>query len=108
MTEWLEVAAADDMAVGDKRVVEGGEGPILVTRLEDGFYAVHGICSHMYAELEDGEVDADGQIACPLHDAHFDVRTGEALTPPAFEALATYTVEVRDGTVYVADEPSEA
>jgi len=36
------------------------------------------------------------EIECWLHGAEFDLRSGDVLTPPAFEAIETYAV-VRDG-----------
>ena len=32
------------------------------------------------------------QIICPRHGARFDLRTGEALTPPAYEPMRTFNV----------------
>jgi len=38
---------------------------------------------------------------CPRHGARFDVRTGDALTLPAFEPVATYQVKVQDGDLLI-------
>ena len=106
MSEWLEVAAADDFPSGSRQVVEALDAEILVVNLEGSFHAVNNICTHMHAELSEGELE-DGEVVCPLHSAHFDLRTGEALTPPAFEALETFPVKVENGMVLVRDEPDE-
>jgi 3-phenylpropionate/trans-cinnamate dioxygenase ferredoxin subunit len=50
--------------------------------------------------LEGAEVEAC-QIICPRHGAHFCVRTGEALTPPAYEPLRTFKVRVENGRILV-------
>ena len=42
-------------------------------------------------------------ITCPLHGAEFCLRTGEVLTPPAYEPLTTFPVRVHDGAVQVRD-----
>ena len=41
------------------------------------------------------------QIICPRHGARFCLRTGEALTPPAYEPLRTYPARVDNGRVLV-------
>jgi 3-phenylpropionate/trans-cinnamate dioxygenase ferredoxin subunit len=68
---------------------------VCVARVGDEVFAVANICSHSYAELSDGEVNGFA-IECWLHGAEFDLRTGEALTLPATEAIETYEV-TREG-----------
>jgi 3-phenylpropionate/trans-cinnamate dioxygenase ferredoxin subunit len=41
------------------------------------------------------------QIVCPRHGAQFCLRTGEALTPPAYEPLRTFKVREERGRVLV-------
>jgi nitrite reductase/ring-hydroxylating ferredoxin subunit len=50
--------------------------------------------------LDGAEVEAC-QIICPRHGAHFCARTGEALTPPAYEPLRTFKVRVDNGRILV-------
>ena len=69
--------------------------PVCVARLGDEVFAVADTCSHSEASLSEGDI-SDGKIECWLHGAEFDLRTGEALSLPATEALETFTV-VRDG-----------
>ena len=38
---------------------------------------------------------------CPRHGAHFDLRTGRALSLPATEDVEVFPVVVRDGEVFV-------
>jgi 3-phenylpropionate/trans-cinnamate dioxygenase ferredoxin component len=40
-------------------------------------------------------------VVCPRHGASFDIRTGDALTLPAFEPVETFPVRVADGVVKV-------
>ncbi|MGH8610107.1 MAG: ferredoxin, partial [Gammaproteobacteria bacterium] len=42
-------------------------------------------------------------ITCPRHGARFCIKTGEALSPPAYEAVTTFPVRVEDGMVFVRD-----
>lgn len=46
--------------------------------LDGNYYALEDVCPHAYALLSQGFVD-DGKVECPLHEALFDVRTGQCL-----------------------------
>jgi NADPH-dependent 2,4-dienoyl-CoA reductase/sulfur reductase-like enzyme len=46
----------------------------------------------------------DDTVRCPWHHACFDLRTGEALRAPAFSPLACWSVEERDGKIYVGEK----
>ena len=48
----------------------------------------------------EGDV-TDFKIECWLHGAEFDLRTGEALTPPAVAPIKTYSVSVDGDSVTV-------
>jgi nitrite reductase/ring-hydroxylating ferredoxin subunit len=73
--------------------------PIGVFKLDDGFVAIDDTCSHGQASLCEGLVE-DGKAECPYHSAFFDLRTGEALTMPATEAVSAYPVVVEEGGIY--------
>jgi nitrite reductase/ring-hydroxylating ferredoxin subunit len=44
-------------------------------------------CTHEEGPLSEGEV-LGHEVTCPWHGAKFDIRTGEVLGPPAYEANA--------------------
>lgn len=81
------------------RIEKNGES-ICVTRIGDEVFAVNDVCSHSEASLSEGEV-SDFKIECWLHGAEFDLRTGEALTPPAVAPIKTYPVTVDGDSVTV-------
>lgn len=98
--EWTRVAAVGELPPGAWRTLEIDDTLIAVFNLDGEYYAVENVCTHEYAELTEGEVRG-GVVACPLHGAEFDLRTGEALSPPAYEPLATFEVRVCEGAVEV-------
>jgi 3-phenylpropionate/trans-cinnamate dioxygenase ferredoxin subunit len=73
---------------------------IAVARSGEEFFAVEDICTHDGAELTGGAVEG-AEIVCPRHGARFCLRTGRALTPPAYEPIRVFETRVTDGHVWV-------
>ena len=73
---------------------------ICVVRVGDEVFAIEDNCSHQDAALSEGE-QSGYKIECWLHAAEFDIRTGEALTPPAVQAVKTYAVKIDGNDVVV-------
>ena len=103
MSEWTNVAAADDIGPGEYRVIEVDDVEIAVFNLEGEYFAIEDVCTHDFGTLTGGCVEG-GRIMCPRHGAWFDIRTGKALTPPAYEPVSTYPVRVHEGVVQVQVE----
>jgi 3-phenylpropionate/trans-cinnamate dioxygenase ferredoxin subunit len=73
-----------------------------VFNLGGSYYAIENVCTHDGGILTGGDIDGD-VIACPRHGARFCIRTGEVLSPPAYEDVATFPVRVDGGRVQVRD-----
>ena len=101
MAEFVRVAARSEIPPGGKRLAEVDGRAIAVFNVDGTFYAIDDVCTHDGRPLAEGELEG-AEIRCPRHGARFDVRTGRALCLPAFEPVATHTVEVRGDDVYVA------
>jgi 3-phenylpropionate/trans-cinnamate dioxygenase ferredoxin subunit len=82
------------------KVVSAGKRRILVARCNGQVYAMDDRCTHDGGPLGEGEME-DTEIACPRHGARFDLKTGRALCLPAVGRAAIYSVEVRNGEIYV-------
>lgn len=64
--------------------------------------AIEDRCTHDDGPLCDGYWDtATCTIECPRHGANFDLRTGRALTLPAYLPARTFPVRVEGGDVSV-------
>lgn len=100
----IAVGSVDDFPPGTMTGTDVGARKILLVNLDGRLHALAGICSHAYSELASGFFAGD-LVTCPLHLSQFDVRTGEPVSPPATDPIATYPVTVEGGTVYV-DLPS--
>jgi len=94
--------AFDSLVSGKPVAIEVDGVAVCLTRVGDEVFAVEDTCTHSEASLSEGEVSGT-KIECWLHGAEFDLRTGEALTPPATSALKTFQVEVNGNQVVVTN-----
>jgi 3-phenylpropionate/trans-cinnamate dioxygenase ferredoxin subunit len=97
---WHDVAAEGAISEGDFEIVETDDNVVAVFNIGGDYLAIEDVCTHDGAELAGGPVDGD-QIICPRHGARFCLRTGRALTPPAYEDVPTYPVKVDNGRILV-------
>ena len=97
---WLDVGSAGDLEDSGSVAADIDGLAVLVVRCGTELYAVEDRCTHDGEPL-DGALIESCQIVCPRHGAHFCARTGEALTPPAYEPLRTYKVRVANGRILV-------
>lgn len=82
MGELIRVAGVSEIAPGEAKAFEIGSKTVCVVNLDGEFYAFDEYCTHAGAPLSEGTF-YDGKVECPWHCAEFDVKTGEALSPPA-------------------------
>lgn len=95
-----------DIKPGRAIRVKIADQAIAIAKSKDGkVYALDDKCSHGEISLSEGFVDTD-TIECWAHGAKFSLATGEALTLPAFEPVATYEVFVEDGNIYLEYDPA--
>ena len=99
-SEWLDIGTSDSVQEAAPFATEVDGIPVVVVRCGPDLYAIEDRCTHDGEPLGEAEVESC-QIICPRHGAHFCLRTGEALTPPAYEPLRTYKVREEAGRVLV-------
>lgn len=92
--------AQGQLADGEKVLGHVGNDAVLLVRRGTAFFAIGALCTHYHGPLAEGLVVGE-TIRCPWHHASFNVRTGEAVQAPAFDALPCWPVEQRDGQVFV-------
>ena len=98
----IDVGSVDELPTNSVKIVNAGSLWIGVYNLNGEFYALEDRCSHDDGPLCEGEFDPEtGVVVCPRHGANFDIRSGDALTLPATEPVATFPVRVEDGVVRV-------
>jgi 3-phenylpropionate/trans-cinnamate dioxygenase ferredoxin subunit len=98
--EWLDVGSEAQISQTAPLSVEIEGYAVVIVRCGERLFAVEDRCTHDGENLAGAEVEGC-EIICPRHFARFDLRTGEALTPPAYEPLKTFNVRVEAGRVLV-------
>jgi len=103
MSDWIEVAAVADVAPGQWEQIDLDGTLVAVFNVDGEFFAIEDICTHDGAVLTGCPLDGD-EVVCPRHGARFSVKTGEALTPPAWEPVAKFPVKIENEKIYVRDD----
>lgn len=101
MDDFVKVGPAAEILPGAAKLVEVDGVRIAIFNLEGEYYAIEDVCTHDGGPLVEGDVLPGGQVRCPRHGARFDIRTGEALSMPAFSPTATFEVRVEGDDLWV-------
>ena len=89
-----------DLEEGSIAAIDLDGRRILLSKIGGEVYAVSGICTHEETDLGNGFVLED-RIVCPLHLSQFELKTGEAVNPPATEPLQRFNTKVDGDTILV-------
>ncbi|TMF80660.1 MAG: Rieske 2Fe-2S domain-containing protein [Chloroflexi bacterium] len=101
MSEFVPVARADEVPVGEVKVVHARDKSLALGHCDDDTWgAIDNVCTHDGGVLGEGELD-DCLVECPRHGARFDLLTGEVRALPAVFPVNAYPVRVVDGVVMV-------
>jgi 3-phenylpropionate/trans-cinnamate dioxygenase ferredoxin subunit len=103
----IELCPIAELPDGSHRVFpEIGPEGIGVYHCGGTLHAIEDRCTHDDGKLCEGDWDVERcEVICPRHGARFDVRSGAALTLPAYLPVASYPVRVRDDGMVVVDLP---
>lgn len=96
----IEICPLSELSPGEKRLVEWDDLEIGVFNCGGTVYAIEDRCTHDDGPLVEGVFDPDAcTIECPRHGSRFDLRTGKALTLPAYVPVDTYTVVIENDRI---------
>ena len=99
-SKWTPAAGLDQCPPGNLLGVEVAGMRIMLANVDGTIYALENRCSHQDLPLSDGYLE-DGQVECAHHGARFDACTGGATALPGIKPVATFSVDIRDGDIYV-------
>ena len=110
------VAAASEIAPGERKLVSVRGRPIAIFNLGGEYYGMLNRCPHQGGPMCEGKItglvmaSTPGQydygqageiVRCPWHGWEFNIRTGQSYCEPARFKTRTYPVEVADGAAVV-------
>lgn len=104
MVDFRAVAQINDFtSAEDVLVVNYGRFSVLLYRINGEFFAMEDRCSHADVLLSEGEIDFKTcRIQCQKHGAMFDLKNGQALTPPAVMGVKMFDVKIIDQAIFIA------
>lgn len=100
MAEWVSAMKASELEEGGISTVDLRGNHVLLSRIGGEVYAVSGICTHEETDLGLGFVLED-RVVCPLHLSQFELKTGEAVNPPATVPLKRFNAKVLGDTIFI-------
>lgn len=100
MSGWTDIGSMAELV--DAQLLSGDVDGyrVRVARVSGTLYAFEDRCTHDDAPFDDAPIE-DTAIICLRHGARFCLRTGEALSPPAYEPLRIFEVRESAGRVEV-------
>ncbi len=97
-TNWIDIAALDDIAPRGARVVKTAHGCVAIFRTgDDRVYAIDDACPHKKGPLSEGIVHGTA-VTCPLHNWVIDLQTGMAQGADNGR-VNTYEIKVENGRI---------
>jgi len=98
MSNWIDIAAIDDVPLRGARVVKTALGCVAVFRTgADEVYALDNACPHKAGPLAEGIVHGKA-VTCPLHNWVISLETGQAQGADEGQ-VNTYPARVEDGRI---------
>ena len=97
---FFKVGKASELPETGCKVFKAGKRNVLIASWEGKLYAIDDRCTHDNGPLGEGTIE-QGEVECPRHGARFDIKTGKAVCLPAVGGVPVYSVEIRDGEIYV-------
>jgi 3-phenylpropionate/trans-cinnamate dioxygenase ferredoxin subunit len=76
--KYVKVAQTTELREGEKKKISLEGKEILLTNIQNSYYAIDNKCSHMGGSLNDGKLNGS-HVICPKHGSIFDVTTGKVV-----------------------------
>jgi 3-phenylpropionate/trans-cinnamate dioxygenase ferredoxin subunit len=97
---WIDACSAASLEEGKTVSIAVGRQMVAIAHAGGHYFAIEDVCTHDGAPLTGGEIEGT-EIVCPRHGARFCLKTGAALTPPAYEPVRVFATKIEGGRVWV-------
>jgi len=99
-SDFIEITQFNEIDAGGKLFIDINGKPIVIFKVGQELFAMDDVCTHDHGPIGEGELN-EYQIVCPRHGARFDIKSGKALSGPAFVDIRTYKVRNMNGTIEI-------
>ena len=96
----IAVAGVSDLQNGQMKQIEIEDSQILLSKIDNRYYATSAFCTHYGAPLAKGILSGE-RIVCPWHNACFNAIAGQQEEPPGLDSLTHFAVRVEGDRVLV-------
>jgi 3-phenylpropionate/trans-cinnamate dioxygenase ferredoxin subunit len=100
MSGWVDIGSLEELRSTSRLEGDVDGYRVRVASVGGNLYAFEDRCTHDDSPFDDAPIE-DSEIICPRHGARFCLRTGEALSPPAYEPLRIFEVRAVAGRIEV-------
>lgn len=100
MSAWTDIGSRAELESSSRLEGDVDGYRVRVVRVGGTLYAFEDRCTHDDSPFEDAPIE-DSEIICPRHGARFCLRTGAALSPPAYEPLRIFAAREVAGRIEV-------
>ena len=98
--EFVQVASLDELRDEGRLLFEIDGLPMALFIIADEIFAIADVCSHDDGPLAEGEIEGH-EVICPRHGAHFDLRSGKAMSLPAVVDIPAYPIRLDGEDIFV-------
>ena len=98
--EFVKVADTKDIQAGQMKAIDLAGEQVCIVNVDGNYYAIGNICTHEGGPLNEGMLDGY-EVECPWHGAHFDIRTGKVLAPPAQKPVPSYDIRIEANNILI-------
>jgi len=97
----IVVGKTSEVQDGKLMHITAGGKEIVVTKLDENYYAMDNVCTHAGADLHEGKLN-NNELTCPWHGAKWDIKTGNLISfPQKLKPLQSHKISIENDTLYI-------
>ena len=100
MSDWSDIGSLIELESTSRLEADVDGWRVRVAIVSGTLYAFEDRCTHDDSPFDDAPIE-NSEIICPRHGARFCLRSGAALSPPAYEPLRVFEVRNSAGRIEV-------
>ena len=98
---FVNVASISELKPDEMMAVNANGKAILLANLDNKYYAIGNICTHMGCPLSKGTLKGEN-VECVCHGSTFDLKTGKVTRGPADKPELKYELKVENGKILIS------